>query len=68
MYDFLHCDPKRCTGALLTRRGLMLPVRLTTPFTGDRPVPFGSKTLSPADSDIIHKKGICVADCSWARL
>jgi len=68
MYDFLHCDPKRCTGALLSRRGLMVSTGLNVAFTGIVLSPFGSKTMNPDDLAIVEKHGICVVDCSWARL
>ena len=68
MYDFLHCDPKRCTGALLARRKLMISTPLSTPFSGIVLSPFGSQTMNPGDLEIVLKNGICVVDCSWARL
>jgi len=68
MYDFLHCDPKRCTGALLARRKLMISTPLSTPFSGIVLSPFGSQTMNPGDLEIVLKNGIRVVDCSWARL
>jgi len=68
MWDFLHCDPKRCTGALLSRRGKMKAMSLTTPFKGIVLSPQGKQVLSPSDGPIIAKQGLSVIDCSWARL
>jgi pre-rRNA-processing protein TSR3 len=68
MWDFLHCDPKRCTGALLSRRNKMVAMNLSSPFRGIVLSPQGTQVLSPADGAIMAKDGLSVIDCSWARL
>jgi len=68
MWDFEHCDPKRCTGARLSRRGIFQGMCLKAPFQGIVLSPNGTTTLSPADHEIVKDYGISVIDCSWNRL
>lgn len=68
MWDFLQCDPKRCTGQRLSRRGLMQAMSLKQPFKGLVLSPNGKKSVSPADGLILASSGLSVIDCSWARL
>ena len=37
-------------------------------FPGVVLTPQGKRSVSPADRDIIVRSGLCVVDCSWARL
>ncbi|PVV03678.1 hypothetical protein BB560_001836 [Smittium megazygosporum] len=75
MWDFNHCDPKRCSGRKLERLGvgaitLLCIFGLESLFqkdsTSTRPV--GTRTVSPEDKDIILKYGVGTIDCSWARI
>ncbi|GMH83981.1 hypothetical protein TrVE_jg10232 [Triparma verrucosa] len=68
MWDFLQCDPKRCTGQRLARRGLMQAMALKQPFKGLVLSPNGKKSVSPEDGPILASSGLSVIDCSWARL
>lgn len=68
MWDFNHCDPKRCSGKKLSRLGLIQELRVGQKFRGIVLTPNASQTLSPADSDIIRENGVAVVECSWARL
>lgn len=68
MWDFSQCDPKRCTGARLARRGIFKSMPLKQPFRGLVLSPNGSESVSPADASILDEFGISVIDCSWARL
>ena len=68
MWDFAQCDPKRCTGARLARRGVFQSMPLRQPFRGIVLSPNGTKSVSPADADILDEHGLSVIDCSWARL
>jgi pre-rRNA-processing protein TSR3 len=68
MWDFAQCDPKRCTGARLAKRGLMQRMPLKQPFRGIVLSPQGSKSVSPEDVSILEHSGLSVIDCSWARL
>lgn len=68
MWDFAQCDPKRCTGAKLARRGVFRPMPLKRPFRGIVLSPNGTVAVSPADTPILDELGLSVIDCSWARL
>jgi pre-rRNA-processing protein TSR3 len=68
MWDFAQCDPKRCTGARLAKRGLFQKMNLKQPFRGIVLSPNGTVSVSPADADIVSTLGISLIDCSWARL
>jgi len=68
MWDFSQCDPKRCTGARLARRGIFKSMPLKQPFRGLVLSPNGSESVSPADAVILEEFGLSVIDCSWARL
>lgn len=68
MWDFAQCDPKRCTGARLVKRGMFASMPLKQPFRGLVLSPQGSKSVSPADTEILEQYGISLIDCSWARL
>ena len=68
MWDFAQCDPKRCTGARLARRGVFRPMPLKQPFRGIVLSPNGTVSVSPADRQIVEEMGLSVIDCSWARL
>eukprot|EP00567_Pseudictyota_dubia_P004440 CAMPEP_0197438766 /NCGR_PEP_ID=MMETSP1175-20131217/5672_1 /TAXON_ID=1003142 /ORGANISM="Triceratium dubium, Strain CCMP147" /LENGTH=349 /DNA_ID=CAMNT_0042968561 /DNA_START=101 /DNA_END=1147 /DNA_ORIENTATION=- len=68
MWDFAQCDPKRCTGARLVRRGVFQPMPLRQPFRGIVLSPNGTTSVSPADADVLEEHGLSVIDCSWARL
>lgn len=68
MWDFNQCDPKRCTGARLARRGIFQSMPLKQPFRGLVLSPNGTVAISPADAPILQEFGLSVIDCSWARL
>ena len=68
MWDFAQCDPKRCTGARLARRGIFDRMPLKQPFRGIVLSPEAKTAVSPADREILEKSGISLIDCSWARL
>lgn len=68
MWDFAQCDPKRCTGARLVKRGMFQSMPLKQPFRGIVLSPQGTKSVSPADTEILEQHGISLIDCSWARL
>ncbi len=54
MWDFAQCDPKRCTGARLARRGVFRPMPLKQPFRGIVLSPNGTVSVSPADRPILE--------------
>ena len=68
MWDFAQCDPKRCTGARLAKRGKLVKMNLKQPFRGLVLSPQGAISVSPADAPILETSGMSVIDCSWARL
>ena len=68
MWDFAQCDPKRCSGARLARRGLFIKMPLKQPFRGIVLDPEATIPVSPADTEILEKSGVSLIDCSWARL
>ncbi|CAJ0841539.1 12463_t:CDS:2 [Entrophospora sp. SA101] len=68
MWDFDHCDPKRCSGKKLARLGMIKNFRINQMFNGITLSPQGQRAVSPADKDIIKDFGIAVIECSWAKL
>jgi pre-rRNA-processing protein TSR3 len=68
MWDFAHCDPKRCTGARLVQRGWLQRMSLKQPFRGIVLSPKGQTAVSPSDVSILIQSGLSVIDCSWARI
>ncbi|OCF31702.1 pre-rRNA-processing protein TSR3 [Kwoniella heveanensis CBS 569] len=68
MWDFDHCDPKRCSGKKLARHGLITQMRVGQRFRGIVLTPKGKKPISPADDEIVQMSGLAVVECSWARL
>jgi len=68
MWDFDHCDPRRCSGKKLSRLGLIKELRIGSRFRGIVVSPKGKQVISPSDHDIILSAGLAVVECSWARL
>ncbi|GAA5928310.1 ribosome biogenesis protein TSR3 [Sporobolomyces koalae] len=68
MWDFDHCDPKRCSGKKLARMQLMQDLRVGQKFQGIVMSPKGTQVVSPSDRSIVETLGVAVVECSWARL
>ncbi|KIM37186.1 hypothetical protein M413DRAFT_77410, partial [Hebeloma cylindrosporum] len=68
MWDFDHCDPRRCSGKKLSRLGLIKELRVGSRFRGIVVSPKGKQVISPSDRDLILAGGLAVVECSWARI
>lgn len=68
MWDFNHCAPQKCTGRKLARLHVLNSLRLSQKHHGIALTPNATRALSPADAPIATAHGLCVVDCSWARL
>ncbi len=68
MWDFEHCDAKRCSGRKLLRQGDLYLLALQERFRGVALSPMGTEPVSPADGELMRTAGLAVVDCSWARL
>ena len=67
IYHANQCDPKRCTGLKLKRRGLARLVTKTR-FLPKRAVvlnPFSEIAFSPSDRKRVEYFGLVALDCSW---
>ncbi|CAN6603435.1 18S rRNA aminocarboxypropyltransferase [Trichomonascus vanleenenianus] len=68
MWDFNHCDPKRCSGKKLARLGLIKSLRVGQKFGGIVVSPNGKEPVCPNDREIVEQHGAAVVECSWARI
>jgi pre-rRNA-processing protein TSR3 len=67
IYHAAQCDPRKCTGLRLKRRGLARVVTKTR-FLPKRAIvlnPFAEIAFSPADRHRIEQFGLVALDCSW---
>ena len=67
IYHAAQCDPKRCTGLRLKRRGMARIVSKTR-FLPKRAIvlnPFSKIAFSPADKQRLEDFGLVALDCSW---
>ena len=68
MWDFNHCDPKRCSGKKLARQGFVKTLKVGQKFKGVVVTPNGKVPVSPADTEVCLANGVSVVECSWARV
>lgn len=68
MWDFEHCDPKRCSGKKLYRLGIIKSLRVGQKYSGVVVSPNGKHVICPDDREIVEEHGAAVVECSWARL
>ena len=67
IYHAAQCDPKKCTGLRLKRRGLARVVTKTR-FLPKRAIvlnPFSEIAFSPSDRQRVEDFGLVALDCSW---
>jgi pre-rRNA-processing protein TSR3 len=67
IYHAAQCDPRKCTGLRLKRRGLARVVTRTR-FLPKRAVvlnPFAQIAFSPSDKYRVENFGLVALDCSW---
>lgn len=67
-----ECDPKKCTGRLLEKRGLIRRIKTADELPANaKPIilsPFSDTALSPQDCELAKRFGVIVLDCSWKKL
>jgi len=68
MWDFGHCDIKKCSGRKLCRLRKISLLRTSQRFHGVVLSPLATRAISRDDAQLVGEKGLCVVDCSWNRL
>ncbi|KAJ3336184.1 ribosome biogenesis protein tsr3 [Gonapodya sp. JEL0774] len=69
MWDFHHCDPRRCSGAKLARLGVLKNLRIGGPrFHGIVVSPAGKRVVSVEDREAVSRAGVAVVEASWKRI
>ena len=64
-----QCDPKKCTGLRIIRRGLAKQIRHLRQIPRRTIIlnPLAPKALSKEDQHLAQKNGIIALDCSWNK-
>lgn len=67
VYHARQCDPKRCTALKLKRHGMVKIVYQIKRLPRGAVIlnPFSKKALSPADREVVERRGLVAIDCSW---
>ncbi|KAK8931240.1 hypothetical protein KSP39_PZI017028 [Platanthera zijinensis] len=68
MWDFGHCDVKKCTGRKLARFGFLKDSAWSCIKCNLFFLNMWTQCVSKEDLSLIKSKGLAVVDCSWARL
>lgn len=68
MWDFNHCDSKRCSGKRLQHFGQIRPLPVGQKHQGVIISPHAKTILSPADTPLLEQFGAAVVECSWVRI
>ncbi|KAK5105112.1 ribosome biogenesis protein tsr3 [Lithohypha guttulata] len=68
MWDFDHCDSKRCSGKRLQHFGQIRPLPVGQKHQGVIISPNAKTILSPADASTLEQFGAAVVECSWVRI
>jgi pre-rRNA-processing protein TSR3 len=72
LVEFLEdqCDPRKCTGRKLMRRGLAVGVAAVRALPRGAVVldPRAQKALSPSDGPVARRRGLIALDCSWKHV
>jgi pre-rRNA-processing protein TSR3 len=65
-----QCDPRKCTGRKMIRRGLAKGVRRVADLPKGAVVldPRSEVALSPADAAAAARRGLVALDCSWKHV
>lgn len=67
IWDTQQCDPKHCSGHWLAQHGYLRRMPVGRSFRGIALSHHGTRTISPADREIVQEHGLVVLDCSWNR-
>lgn len=65
MWEAHETEKKKDTGTRLKRAGELAELPKSATFAGVSLVPGASVTVSPADSEIVARQGVCALNCSW---
>lgn len=72
LVEFLEdqCDPRKCTGRKLIRRGLAVGVGNVRALPRGAVVldPRAEQALSPLDTAVARRRGLVALDCSWKHV
>lgn len=68
MWNYKHCDPKRCSGMKLVRQGYVRELDKKARFKGIILSANAKKYISKDDLTIVESHGIATIDASWNRI
>ena len=69
VYHAKQCDPKKCSTLKLKRHNLVRVVHRVRALPRGVVIlnPFTPKAFSPADQELLKKRGLSALDCSWVH-